>query len=182
MQKITSLQAFVLRAPDGGRPHWVSNAIVSRGSELLLCLRTNAGIEGFGLATCSRGVAQVVEALRNGLADEILGESPLAPERLNEKLTALTSQRLAHEKGWGREALIRIAAAADIACWDIIGKIAGLPLYQLFGGYRTRVPLDCIPDPLPGVRSESGYFRNLSRRCGDGTEGKVDGGDHRLLA
>ena len=51
MQKISSLQAFVLRAPDGGRPHWVSNAIVSRGSELLLCLRTSAGIEGFGLAT-----------------------------------------------------------------------------------------------------------------------------------
>jgi D-galactarolactone cycloisomerase len=140
MQKISSLQAFVLRAPDGGRPHWVSNAIVSRGSELLLCLRTSAGVEGFGLATCSRGVAQVVEALRNGLADEILGESPLAPERLNEKLIALTSQRVAHEKGWGREALIRIAAAADIACWDIIGKIAGLPLYQLFGGYRARVP------------------------------------------
>src|SRR5436190_16210734 len=140
MQKISSLQAFVLRASDGGRPHWVSNAIVSRGSELLLCLRTSAGIEGFGLATCSRGVAQVVEALRNGLADEILGESPLAPERLNEKLIALTSQRLAHEKGWGREALIRIAAAADIACWDIIGKMAGLPLHRLFGGYRDRVP------------------------------------------
>ena len=40
----------------------------------------------------------------------------------------------------------------------------------------------CIPDPAPGVRSESGYFRSLSRRCGDGTEGEVDGGDHRLLA
>src|SRR5262249_40388475 len=140
MQKISNLQAFVLGAPDGGRPHWVSNAIVSRASELLLCLRTNEGIEGFGLATCSRGIAQIVDARRNGHAGEILGESPLAPERLNEKLIALTSQRLAHEKGWGREALIRIAAAADIACWDIIGKIAGLPLYQLFGGYRTRVP------------------------------------------
>src|SRR5262245_6650761 len=140
MQKISSLQAFVLRAPDGGRPHWVSNAIVSRASELLLCLRTSEGMEGFGLATCSRGVAQVVEALRQGVADEILSANPLAPERLNEKLIALTSQRLAHEKGWGREALIRIAAAADIACWDIIGKIAGLPLYQLFGGYRDSVP------------------------------------------
>ncbi|MGE0848832.1 MAG: hypothetical protein AB7O44_04295, partial [Hyphomicrobiaceae bacterium] len=42
--------------------------------------------------------------------------------------------------------------------------------------------LDCIPDLLPGVRSESGYFRSLVGRCGDGTEGKVDGGDHRVLA
>jgi glutathione S-transferase len=42
--------------------------------------------------------------------------------------------------------------------------------------------LACIPDPAPGVRSESGYFRSLMRRCGDGTEGQVDGGDHRLLA
>lgn len=42
--------------------------------------------------------------------------------------------------------------------------------------------LVCTPDPVPGVRSESGYFRSLMRRCGDGAEGKVDGGDHRLLA
>ena len=44
---------------------------------------------------------------------------------------------------------------------------------------RIRVRVVCTPDPAPGVRSESGYFRSLSRRCGDGTEGEVDGGDHR---
>jgi len=140
MQKIANLQAFILRAPDNGRPYWVSNSIVARASEILLRLRTSDGVEGFGLATSSRGIAQVVEALRNGVHEQILGMSPLAPEQLQEKLLALTSQRLAYEKGWGREALIRIAAAVDIACWDIIGKIAGMPLYQLFGGYRNRVP------------------------------------------
>ncbi len=42
--------------------------------------------------------------------------------------------------------------------------------------------LACLPDVIPGPKCESGYFRSLSRRFGHGTEGEVDGGDHRLLA
>jgi L-alanine-DL-glutamate epimerase-like enolase superfamily enzyme len=138
--KIASLEAYVLRAPDTGRPHWVSHFIAPRASEILVRMRTSEGVEGFGLATSYLGVRQIVEAFRSGIGEQILGMDPLAPERLHQKLFALTSQRLAHEKGWGRESLVRIAAAVDIACWDIIGKMAGLPLYQLFGGYRNRVP------------------------------------------
>jgi L-alanine-DL-glutamate epimerase-like enolase superfamily enzyme len=137
---IANLEAFVLRAPDTSRPHWVSHFVAPRASEILVRLRTSEGAEGFGLATSYMGVGQIVEAFRSGIGEQILGMDPLAPERLHQKLFALTSQRLAHEKGWGRESLVRIAAAVDIACWDIIGKMAGLPLYQLLGGYRDRVP------------------------------------------
>jgi D-galactarolactone cycloisomerase len=138
--KITDIDVFVLRAPDSGRPHWVSHFVVPRANELLVRLRTADGVDGFGLATCYGAVQPVAGAFRDGIGEQIVGADALAPERLYEKLFALTSQRLAHEKGWGREALVRIAAAVDIACWDIVGKIAGLPLHRLFGGYRDSVP------------------------------------------
>jgi L-alanine-DL-glutamate epimerase-like enolase superfamily enzyme len=138
--KIVALEAFVLRAPATGRPHWVSHFSVATANEILVRLRTNDGVEGFGLATTYASAEPIVQAFRTGVGEQVLGMDPLAPERLHEKLFALTWGRLAHEKGWSREALIRIAAAVDIACWDIIGKMAGLPLHRLFGGYRDRVP------------------------------------------
>ncbi|HZP93848.1 MAG TPA: mandelate racemase/muconate lactonizing enzyme family protein [Burkholderiales bacterium] len=138
--KITHLEAFLLRAPDTGRPHWVSNFIVPRANEILVRMRTDSGIEGFGMATSYASAEPAAQVLRGGISELVLGADALAPERLYQKLFALTSQRLAYEKGWGREPLIRVASALDLACWDIVGKAAGLPLYRLFGGYRDRVP------------------------------------------
>ena len=138
--KIKTIEVFALHAPDSERPHWVSNFIVPRANEILVQLKTDSGIEGFGMATSYTSVEPIVEAFRGGIAEFILGSDALAPERLYHRLFGLTSRRLAQEKGWGRESLIRISSAVDIACWDIIGKAAGLPLYRLFGGYRNRIP------------------------------------------
>ena len=138
--KIRSIEVFVLCAADSERPHWVSNFIVPRANEILVRLKTDSGIEGFGMATSYTSVEPIVEAFRGGIAEVVLGSDALAPERLYQKLFDLTSQRVAHERGWGRESLIRISSAVDIACWDIVGKAAGLPLYRLFGGYRNKIP------------------------------------------
>jgi D-galactarolactone cycloisomerase len=138
--KITKLQVYVLRAPDTARPHWVSHFIVPKANEILVRLQTDEGVEGIGLATSYTPIEAAIHAFRSGLGELIIGADPLAPEQLYQKLFALTWQRLAHEKGWAREALVRISAAVDIAAWDIMGKVAGLPLYRLFGGYRSEVP------------------------------------------
>lgn len=138
--KITRLDVYILRAPDTGRPHWVSNFIVPRANEILVRMGTDAGIEGIGIATSYTPIEAAVKAFKSGIADLVTGADPLAPERLYQRLFALTWQRLASEKGWAREAIVRISAAVDIAAWDIVGKSAGLPLYRLFGGYRNEVP------------------------------------------
>jgi D-galactarolactone cycloisomerase len=138
--KITDLDVFILRGPKEERPHWVSNFIVPTANELLIRLRTNDGIEGFGLATSYTNAEPIISAIQSGITERLIGSNPLHPECIYEELFSLTSKRLAHEKGWTREAIIRISSAVDVACWDIIGKIAGLPLYQLFGGYRNKVP------------------------------------------
>jgi D-galactarolactone cycloisomerase len=138
--KITALHVYILRAPDTGRPHWVSHFIVPKANEILVRMQTDAGVEGIGIATSYTPIEAAVHAFRTGIAELVVGADPLAPERLYQQLFSLTWQRLAFEKGWSREALVRISAAVDIACWDIIGKVAGLPLYRLFGGYRDEVP------------------------------------------
>ncbi|MCG6875513.1 MAG: mandelate racemase/muconate lactonizing enzyme family protein [Betaproteobacteria bacterium] len=138
--KISHLEVHILRAPDESRPHWVSHFKVPKANEILVRLRTDAGVEGIGLATSYTPIEAAIHAFRTGIGELVVGANPLAPERLYEKLFALTSQRLAHEKGWSREAIVRISAAVDIAVWDIIGKVANLPLYRLFGGYRSEVP------------------------------------------
>jgi D-galactarolactone cycloisomerase len=138
--RIQGLQVYILRAPDTGRPHWVSHFIVPKANEILVRVQTDEGIEGIGIATSYTPIEAAIHAFRTGIDELVLGADPLAPEQLYQKLFALTWQRRAHEKGWSREALVRISAALDIACWDIVGKAAKLPLYRLFGGYRDAVP------------------------------------------
>jgi D-galactarolactone cycloisomerase len=138
--KITKLDVYILRAPDTGRPHWVSHFVVPKANEILVRMHTDEGVQGIGIATSYTPIEAAIKAIRSGIADLVVGEDPLAPERLYQKLFALTSQRIAFEKGWSREAIVRISAAVDIAAWDIIGKVANLPLYRLFGGYRSEIP------------------------------------------
>jgi L-alanine-DL-glutamate epimerase-like enolase superfamily enzyme len=138
--KITRLDVYILRAPDTGRPHWVSNFIVPRANEILVRMHTDEGLEGVGIATSYTPIEAAVAAFRSGIAELVVGMDPLAPEQVYQKLFALTWSRLASEKKWAREAIIRISSAVDIACWDLVGKAAKLPLYRLFGGYRNEVP------------------------------------------
>ena len=138
---IDSLEVYTLSNPNEVKPHWVSHFIVPTTNELLIKINTKEGNSGFGMATSYTDIAPIIKPFKNGLQDLIIGEDPFCPEKIYNKIFKLTDTRISSEKGWSREALIRITAALDIACWDLIGKAANIPLYKLFGGYRNKVPV-----------------------------------------
>ena len=138
--KITDIRAYVLSDPNNGKAHWVSHFRVPHANELLVILETDEGIEGFGLTTSYTKIDPLVDALTSGLADFIIGADPLSPEQIYNNIFSTTWKRISFERGWSREAIVRLSAAIDIACWDIIGKKAGLPLYKLMGGWRHEIP------------------------------------------
>lgn len=138
--KITDAEAYMLTGPPEERGHWVSHYPVHQANELLVRLRTDEGIEGFGLGSSRLLIKGAAEMFSEGLKDFILGEDALAPERLYKKIFSITHQKVAYQKEWARSALLIAAAAVDIAMWDIMGKAAGQPLFRLFGGYREEIP------------------------------------------
>ena len=138
---IDSLEVYTLSNPNEVKPHWVSHFIVPTANELLIKIKTKNGNSGFGMATSYTDITPIIKPFKNGLQDLIIGEDPFCPEKIYDKIFKLTDTRISSEKGWSREALIRISAALDIACWDLIGKAANIPLYKLFGGYRNKIPV-----------------------------------------
>jgi L-alanine-DL-glutamate epimerase-like enolase superfamily enzyme len=68
-------------------------------------------------------------------ADSLVGEDPLAHERVWERLYWLLSPR--GQTGYASHAI----AAIDVALWDLKGKALGQPVWRLLGGARSRVPV-----------------------------------------
>ena len=102
---IKEIEFSILTAPDEKRPHWVSLFKVPSANELLVRMKTDDGVEGFGLATSYTDITPLVNIVRGGLSDEILGMDALSPERLYEKLFSLTFSRKAAENSWGKRSL-----------------------------------------------------------------------------
>jgi L-alanine-DL-glutamate epimerase-like enolase superfamily enzyme len=128
--KITAAHAAGLRngTPEGG---WANEIRPEDCVHTLIAVFTDEGVTGWGSVFTNDGLAQA--ALRV-LEPLYLGENPLEPERVSEKLHANTF--------WmGRGGSITHAISGlDIAMWDILGRATGQPVGRLLGGrYRNRV-------------------------------------------
>lgn len=99
-----------------------------------LRLRTADGIEGIGVTFYGACLTGALKLAVGELAALTVGEDPLRQEGIARKLHDAASCS-------GPAGIFLLAVAAiDLALWDIRGKAAGQPLWQLLGSGRTRVP------------------------------------------
>jgi len=128
--KITKIRAAGLRGatPEGG---WANEIKQDDCIHTLVAVYTDEGVTGWGSAFTNDAL---VKAAIGVLEPLFIGENPLEPERVTEKLHANTF--------WmGRGGSITHAISGiDIALWDILGKITKQPVGRLLGGkYRDRI-------------------------------------------
>src|SRR5207302_9477741 len=102
-----------------------------RRGGLLVEIETDSGITGIGEAGLGGGATATV--IEKDLAPLLVGQDPLLIEGLWQRMFHRTRQ-------YGRRGVVMQAISGiDIALWDIAGKLAKMPVYQLLGACRDRV-------------------------------------------
>jgi len=96
---------------------------------------TDEGITGIGEAPSVMG-GDLTENILNTVEESLIGKNPLHVNRIMKEL--YVSYNLAHvhlhAANWALNGI-------EMALWDIIGKVARLPLYEVWGGpFRLEIP------------------------------------------
>jgi galactonate dehydratase len=104
-------------------------------SIVLVEVRTDAGIVGVGEALARFSPKAYVDLIEASLKPRLVGGNPI-----DIQAHWRTMRRALSGRSGGM--LFEAIAGVDIALWDILGKVAGLPIYRLLGGMgRTEVPV-----------------------------------------
>jgi L-alanine-DL-glutamate epimerase-like enolase superfamily enzyme len=141
-------------------------------STLVTRVLTREGIVGEAYAGDEDATLREIAAvIAEEISPRLKGENAFAIERCWELGFPVTYDQL-RDRRIGLVAL----ASVDFALWDAIGKAVGLPLWQLWGGYRDSIPVNIIGGyygrDLAGIRDEVTEWRERGFR---GCKFKVGG-------
>lgn len=97
---------------------------------------TDEGITGVGEALSGEGLTAALEATAEAHKHYVIGEDPLNRKPISRRLRR-------YPFAWRSGKLINaVAAAVDIALWDIAGKYYDEPVWKLLGGkVRDEIPV-----------------------------------------
>ncbi|WKA57848.1 dipeptide epimerase [Planococcus shenhongbingii] len=108
-------------------PFIISYATYPNMPAVIIKLETDTGIVGYGEAVpdehvTGEQVTGTYEILKNVLIPQIINQSPFDIEHIHHLMDATIARNPAAK------------AAIDIACYDLMGKAANQPVYNLIGG------------------------------------------------
>ncbi|MFK7941571.1 MAG: mandelate racemase/muconate lactonizing enzyme family protein [Paracoccaceae bacterium] len=147
--KITRISIYQVDLPlKEGSYSWADQSFAAFDSTVV-AVDTNEGLTGYG-ETCPLGpsyLAAFAEGARAGiakLAPKLIGQDPTRTD-----VVADLMDRELKGHPYAKSAL-------DAACWDLLGKATGLPVYDLLGGARQdRVKLfKVVTRQDPGLMAE----------------------------
>ncbi|TQR21304.1 mandelate racemase/muconate lactonizing enzyme family protein [Psychrobacillus vulpis] len=124
--KIKSIEVFAIRLPFI-TPFIISYHTYMDMPSIIVKMETDNGIIGFGEATPDEHVTgetweSTYAVLTKTLAPSLIGYNPFQIEKMHDKMNQIVLD------------VPSAKAAIDIACYDIMGKATGQPVYNLLGG------------------------------------------------
>ena len=138
------------------------------------------GLYGLGCATFTQRIFAVKEAIEQYIAPFVIGKDPSRIEDI--------WQSAAVSGYWRNGPVMNNALSAiDMALWDIKGKVAGLPVYDLLGGKcRDAIPLYRHCDGADEVQVEENIREAMEQgyqyvRCQMGMYGGAGTDDLKLI-
>jgi D-arabinonate dehydratase/D-galactarolactone cycloisomerase len=187
--KITKVESFAIQArPTDTRAYWGSRAWGKPGTQaqpdisveypsqlrrryiysktidtVIVVLTTDEGLVGYGEAKAPVAPQVTKEIVDRLLADIVLGADPRDVTVLWERMYAGMRVR-GHRAGFYLEAI----SGVDIALWDLAGKAAGMPIYQLLGGsFRESVRVYASGLPTLDVSAPGEQYVQLASEARD---------------
>ena len=171
--QITKITAYQVDLPlHEGSYKWSGGKSVTTFDSTVVAVETDSGLTGYG-EVCPLGpfyLPAYASGARAGIVElgqHLIGEDPTQLGKLNQLMDAALKEHA------------YVKSAIDIACWDILGQVAGLPICDLLGGrygddfvlYRaiSQVDPQAMAENVAAYRAE-GYRRFQLKVGGDPNE------------
>lgn len=162
--KITEVKVHLLSAPIPEERRWFSSLGYAVKRDMILVeLRTDTDIVGYGEANHGTSPRVVGQVISSKLRPLLLGEDPFYIEKLMNKM--LRASLMLGHKG----ASVLAISGVEIALWDVVGKALNTPIHKLLGANSSKVQVYAGGLAL-GWKEPAELAGDAARLVGDGFE------------